>query len=128
PPGPLSPPLADITRPVVVAVPPAAAFTHATQLPPAIPITFTLSALFPLKWVLTLISDTTGQSQDLTNGAPGAVVVPSGGGWSSPVQPVVLTLTVPFLNTLASGAHHFYLTAVNQRGLFGVFAATLTVV
>jgi hypothetical protein len=45
----------------------------------------------------------------------------------SPVQNVVLTLTVPFLSALAAGAHHFYVTAVNQRGTFGLNVATLTV-
>lgn len=124
---PLPPPLADVTIPVVSPAPPVAAFVLATQLPATIPITFTLTAVFPLKWVLTLISDPTGLSQDLTNGAAGATVAPSGGSWSSPVQNVVLTLTVPFLSTLAAGAHHFYLTAVNQRGAFGLNVATLTV-
>jgi len=120
-------PLLDATVPGVTAAPPAAAFNLTTQLPPTIAITFTLTAAFPLKWVLTLISDPTGQSRDLSNGTAGATVAPSGGSWSSPLQTVVLTLTVPFLSTLAPGAHHFYMTAVNQRGAFGLQVATLTV-
>jgi hypothetical protein len=123
----LPPPLADLTVPVVVAVPPAAVFNSTTQLPPTIPITFTLTAAFPLRWVLTLLSDPTKTSLELTNGAPGATVLPPGGDWSSPTLNVVLTLTAPFLNTLAPGIHRFYMTAANQRGGSGFNFAMLTV-
>lgn len=123
----LPPPLADTTSPVVVAAPPTAVFNSTTQLPPTIPITFTLTAAFPLKWVLRLLSDPTKTSQDLTNGAPGATVSPSGGDWSSPTLTIVLTLTVPFLSGLAPGTHRFYMTGANQRGNSGFNFAMLTI-
>jgi hypothetical protein len=124
---PLPPALTDPTIPVVAAVPPAVVYDHTTQLPPSIPITFTLAAAFPLKWVLTLISDPNGQPRDLTNGASGAAVAPHGGSWSDQTLTIVLTLTPPFLNTLPPGAHHFYMTAVNQRGTFNLGVTTLAV-
>lgn len=125
--GGLTAPLLDPSVPVATAAPPAAAFNSTTQVPPGLVITFSLAAAFPLRFVVTLISDPSGTSQDLTSGAPGATVNPSGGSWSNPSQIVTLTLTVAFLNTLAPGAHHFYLTAANQRGASAFSLATLTV-
>jgi hypothetical protein len=124
---PLSPAMADDTQPVVVAVTPAAAFDSITQLPPAIPITFTLATAFPLQWTLTWISEPDGKSQDLTNGMPGALPLPVGGSWTTPALTVVLTLTTPFLSTLASGRHHFYMAGASQRGLSGIDECVLVV-
>lgn len=121
------PAMADLVAPIVSGAPPAAVFNTTTQLPVTIPITFTLSSAFPMQWVLTLISEPTGSSQDLTNGAVGAVVAPAGGGWSSPSLPVIVTLMLPFLSALAPGAHHFYMTGVSERGLTGLGEVILTV-
>jgi hypothetical protein len=123
----LTPPLLDTTVPVVTAIPPAVVFNSTTQQPASMIITFNLAAAFPLRWVLTLISDPTGTSRDLTSGVPGASVSPAGGSWPNPSQTVTLTLTLAFLTALAPGAHHFYLTAANQRGASGFNLATLTV-
>jgi hypothetical protein len=124
---PLPGPLADVAAPVVIASPPAAAFNTTTQLPVVIPLTFTLTSAFPLQWILTYISEPTGSHQDFTNGGAGAVVAPPGGGWTSPVLVVIVTLTLGFLSTLAPGLHHFYMTGVSQRGLSALGEAIVTV-
>ncbi len=121
PPGersaPLSPAMQDSSAPSVVAAPPTAAFSIATMLPPSMPITFTLSHAFPLKWMLTLVNGTTLISLDVTNGVPGLVVAPSGGSWASPVLAVVATMTAAFMAALAPGTHYLFMTGVSQRGI-----------
>jgi hypothetical protein len=114
-----SPPeLADATKPVVTAVPPAPlAFNSITSLPPVLMAGFTISSNYPLKWMLTLINGTTGLHLDATNGLPGLVVLPPGGTWSSPTLVVSLTLAAPFMAALGVGRHQLYMTAVNRRGL-----------
>lgn len=124
---PLPGPLADIARPVVIAAPPAGVFNTTTQLPPVLPLTFTLTSAFPGQWILTYISEPTGSHHDFTSGAAGAVVAPPGGAWPSPVLVVVVTLTLAFLSSLAPGLHHFYMTGVSQRGLTGLGEAIVTV-
>jgi hypothetical protein len=126
-PGGITPAVLDSTVPIVTPTPPVGTFNSTTQQPANLTFTFSLTAIFPLRWVLTLISDPSGTNMDLTSGAPGATVDPSGGAWSSPSQLVTLTLTLAFLNTLAPGAHHFYLIAANQRGSSGFNLCTLTV-
>ncbi len=123
----IKPALLDLTPPVVTAVPPAAAFDITTQLPPIIPITFTLSTAFPLQWTLTWISEPDGTHQDLTNGLPGANPAPAGGSWTSGALTVVLTLTTPFLAALTPGRHHFYMSGSSQRGLSGIDECVVTV-
>jgi hypothetical protein len=123
----LTPAMADDTPPVATVAPPGAAFDSTTQLPPVIPITFTLSAAFPLRWILTWISEPDGSHQDITNGLPGALPAPAGGAWTTPSLTVVLTLSTPFLSSLAPGRHHFYMTAVSQRGLSDAQGSVLTV-
>jgi hypothetical protein len=117
----LSAELADVVTPVVIPVPPTAAFVIATPLP-AIPVTFTLMSPFPMKWVLTRVSEPPNSTHaDLTSGDPsGAAIVPSGGGWDVPALIVTLTLSAAYLTTLGPGRHHFYMTAVSRRGLFSV--------
>jgi hypothetical protein len=131
PPGqqapPITPVMADKTPPVVIAVPPVAVFSTTTQLPPVIPVTFTLTTTFPLQWTLTWISEPTVGHQDLTNGLPGAIPAPAGGSWPAGTLTVVLTLSTPFLSSLAPGRHHFYMTGVSQRGLSGSAECVLTV-
>ena len=86
---------------------------------PAIPLTFTLTSAFPLKWVLIRVSEPPLSTHaDLTNGDPaGAVVAPAGGDWNTPLLTVTLTLSAAYLTSLGPGRHHFYMTGVSQRGL-----------
>jgi hypothetical protein len=123
---PLSPEMLDVVPPVVVAAPPALAFSHATQLPPVAVFVFTISSAFPKQWVLTHVS-ASGAEDVTSGGVPGPTVLPPGGGWSSPVLAVVVTLSSAYLNALSPGPHEFYLTAVSQRGLPSTAAAKLTV-
>ncbi len=126
---PLSPELLDTTPPTVVPAPPVGVFNLVTQLPVMLPITFTLSSAFPLQWILTRVSEPPlATNSDLTNGDPtGAVVVPAGGAWDSPSLVVTLTLSAAYLTALGAGIHHFYMTAVNQRGLSSWQQAVVTV-
>ena len=126
---PLSPELLDATPPTVVPAPPVGVFNLVTQLPVTLPITFTLSSAFPLQWILTRVSEPPlATNSDLTNGDPtGAVVVPAGGAWDSPSLVVTLTLSAAYLTALGAGVHHFYMTAVNQRGLSAWQQAVVTV-
>ncbi len=131
PPGqtapPLSPELADLISPIVVAAP--ASFPFVIHAPAPVVITFSLATDHPLKWILTLIDEKPpGQNIDLTNGIPGAVTVaPSGGTWSSPSTTVVVTLTPPFLTGLGIGKKDLFLTGVSHRGLSGHDSATIMV-
>lgn len=133
PPGgqapPLTPELADATPPVVTATPPAPAFVTATMQPATAVVTFTLAAAFPMSFILTRVSGPPrADHADLTGGDPaGAVVVPAGGGWSTPSLTVTLTMSAPYMSQLGPGAHHFYLTGVSRRGLSGYAEAVLTV-
>ena len=123
---PLSPELADLISPIVVAPP--APFPYVIHAPAPVVITFSLTTDHPLKWILTLINESPGGSFDLTNGIPGAVsVVPSGGTWSSPSQTVVVTFTPPFLGGLGVGSKELFLTGVSRRGLSGHDKATIVV-
>jgi hypothetical protein len=126
-PPPADPAMLDLTPPVVVAAPPAGAFNTTTQLPPVLPITFTLSSAFPLQWMLTLLNTVQAQSVDLTSGVPGAVVAPPGGSWSTPSLTVSLLLTAVFLNGLGPGTHQLFFTGVSQRGLSSFANVVLTV-
>ncbi|MCB0208256.1 MAG: hypothetical protein KDJ52_02935 [Anaerolineae bacterium] len=128
-PAPPPPPqMADMNKPVVIAVPPALAFNTMTMMPATIAATFTLTTAFPKNWVLTLLNGVAKLNVDLTNGLPpGAVVAPPGGNWSSPSLVVTLTLTAPFMAALGPGMHHFFMTGVSQRGLCGFAEVILTV-
>lgn len=130
PPGqtapPLSPELADLVAPVVVAPP--APFPYVIHAPAPVVITFNLATDHPLKWILTLINDTPGGKFDLTNGIPGSVTVaPPGGTWSSPSTTVTVTFTPPFLGGLGIGTKSLFLTGVSRRGLSGHDKATIVV-
>ncbi len=125
---PLTPAMLDLVPPVISGVPLAGVFAHATQLPPTVVFVFTLSTPFPRQWLLTFINGTALTSADVTNGGvPGPTVVPAGGGWSSPVLVVTVTLTTAFLNALPVGTHYFYMTGVSQRGLSSFARTTLAV-
>jgi hypothetical protein len=126
----LSPALLDVTTPAVVAAPTMMAFSTTTQLPPTVVFTFTLTAAFPARWILTYLNVSMNQSADWTNSVPpGVVVSPSGGSWAANQVRLTLTVTLslPFLSTLPPGAHQFNLTGVNQRGKFGLGVGILTV-
>ncbi|MEP6832330.1 MAG: hypothetical protein ABJB74_03005 [Gemmatimonas sp.] len=123
---PLPPELLDVTPPIVVVAPPVAAFNHATQTPPTVAFVFTISSAFPRQWSLTHVS--TGGALDVTSGdIPGPTVVPAGGSWNSPTQIVTISLNTAYLNSLVTGQHLFYLTAVSKRGIPVAIPATLTV-
>ena len=126
---PLSPELLDTVPPAVVVATPAAAFVTATSLPATVPVTFTLTSPFPLKWILTRLSEPPNASNaDLTNGDPsGAVVVPTGGAWISPSLTVTLTMSAAYMAALGPGKHHFYMTGVSKRGLSDWKECILTV-
>lgn len=126
---PLSAELLDLAPPLVVAAPPALAFSSITMLPVTLLATFTLSAGFPLKWILTRVSEPPVSTHaDLTSGEPpGAVVAPAGGGWSTPALTVMLTLSAAFMAALGVGRHHFYMTGVSRRGLSSWAETVLTV-
>jgi hypothetical protein len=125
---PLSPALADVTRPVVVAAPPALAFTTPPPAPPTVVATYTLTSPFPMQWNLTLLNETPPSHVDVTNGVPpGLIVAPAGGSWSSPTLVVSITMTALYMAALGPGLHHFYMTGVNQRGLSSFAEVVLTV-
>jgi len=125
---PLSPELLDTTPPVVVPVMPIATFNSITMLPVTLPLAFTVSSPFPLKWVATRLSEPPNAGHaDLTNGAPGAVLAPAGGVWTAPALTVTLTLSAAYMAGLGIGIHHFYFTGVNQRGLSASAESVLTV-
>ncbi|HEX2094971.1 MAG TPA: hypothetical protein VHG28_21400, partial [Longimicrobiaceae bacterium] len=130
--GGLPPELLDMNPPVVtLAGPPVLAFDSTTQLPPTLPVVFTLASDHPRAWQLILINPVLGQSVELTDGTtPGAVVVPAGGGWSTPTLTVSLTLSALFMTALGkttTSPHEFYLTGISQRGLQSYAVLKLTV-
>jgi hypothetical protein len=124
---PPSPQMADLVPPIATPPVPAAVPFSISTTPTPVVITFTLTATHPLRWMLTLLNTSLGVHIDLTNGAPGADVAPSGGDWSSPVQQIVVTLSPPFMAALTPGTHYLYLTGISQRGLSGHSNAVLTV-
>jgi len=125
---PLSPELLDTTPPIVVPLLPAAAFSSTTMLPVTLPLVFTLASPFPLMWKLTRVSEPSGTYADLTNGDPtGAVAMPAGGDWTTPLLTVTLTMSATYMAGLGIGIHRFSMTGVNQRGLWASAEAVLTV-
>jgi len=125
---PLSPELLETTPPAVLPVMPTATFNSTTMMPATLPLAFTLSSLFPLKFVATRLSEPpNAKAEDLTNGVAGAVVTPAGGDWATPVLTVTLTLSAAYMASLGIGFHRFYITGVNQRGLSASAESLLTV-
>jgi hypothetical protein len=116
---PLPPALADTTPPVVqLTVPP---LDFHTLVTPPVPVTatFSLSATYPLQWILVLIhKGVLGGNEDLTNGIPGmALVSPKGGNWDSQTLIINVTLQGGYVATFPPGEHELYLTGITQRGL-----------
>lgn len=124
---PADPAMLDLAPPVVVAAPPALAFNSSTQLPPPLPVVVTLTSPFPSRYSVTLLNTVAGQSIDLTGGAPGAAVAPSGGTWTTPSLALTVQFTPPFLTALGPGVHDLYCTGVSQRGLSAFAKVTVTV-
>ncbi|HYT56329.1 MAG TPA: hypothetical protein VEQ38_16610 [Verrucomicrobiae bacterium] len=108
--------MADLSRPVVAPPLQTIPFSISTTPVPVV-ATFNLTAAHPLQWMLTLINTTLKYHLDLTNGAPGATVAPSGGQWNTPSLTVTVTMTPPFVQALAVGTHHLFLTGISRRGL-----------
>lgn len=132
PPGqpapPLSPAMADMTKPVVTCVPPALFFNSATMQPATLSAIFTLSAAHPLNWILTLINEPLATNVDLTNGLPpNLTLTPAGGQWNAPTVTVTLTMTAAYMATLTPGLYRFFMTGVSQRGLSANSETVLTV-
>jgi hypothetical protein len=127
---PLPPAVTDTTKPSVNVVVPPLAFSNSSPAP--ISATFSLSADFPMKWILTLIHQGIPRpagAVDLTNGIPGsAVVTPSGGDWNSGDLTVNVVLQIPYLETFSQAQpHDFYMTGISQRGLSSYAKASFTV-
>ena len=125
---PPSPAMADFIAPVVTASPQTTPFSIINSKTPVV-VNFTMTTDHPLQWILTLIDESTGKNADLTNGAPGAVVQPSGGQWTTPSQPIVVTMTPAYIVSLgpAPTKHHLFLTGVSQRGFSGHAEAIIQV-
>lgn len=125
---PLSPPMADMVKPVVTSSIANLAFTKTTMSPPTLTVTFTLIAAHPLRWILRQIDEPEQLSNDRTNvQPPGLTVAPSGGVWDVSPLTITLTMTAAFMATLAPLAHRFFMTGVSQRGLSNFAEAVLTV-
>lgn len=108
--------MADLSKPVVTPPRQIFPFSISTTPTPVIAV-FNLTTAHPLCWVLTVINTTLKYNQDLTNGAPGATVVPANGQWTTPSLTVTATLTPAFVTALTPGTHHLFLTAISRRGL-----------
>ncbi len=125
---PLSPALVDTVKPMVAVAPPALAFNTTTMQPATLAATFTLSHPFPLRWMLTLISEPQARHQDVTAGLPpGLTLAPAGGEWTTPTLAVQMTLTAAYVATLGIGLTHFFMAGISQRGLSSWAELVLTV-
>jgi hypothetical protein len=138
PPGvpapPLSPEMADVTRPTVVANPATPPTIVKSTVAKGLVLNFALASPFPSRWQLTWLNLVTGKHPDLTNGSPPDVtVVPESGTWDEPAKTVTVTLSQAFLAgpklqpTSGPKNHRFVLTAINQRGLWSSAEVQLNV-
>jgi len=114
---PASAAMADFVSPKVKVSPNVFPFSFLYTKTPVV-FNFTMATDHPLLWILTLIDESTGKSKELTNGDSGVAVIPSGGHWTTPVQPIVVTLAPTYVESLgpAPTKHHLFLTGVSQRG------------
>jgi hypothetical protein len=126
---PLPPAMADTTTPVVVLTVPPLDFSLSVTPPVPVTAAFTLSAAYPMQWILTLIHEAPpGGNVDLTSGILGqALVSPSGGKWDSPTLVISVTLQGAFVATFPLGKHDLYLTGISQRGLSSYAVGTFKV-
>jgi hypothetical protein len=123
---PATPAMADLVSPAVTAAPNSVPFSISTTTTPVV-VSFALASDHPLRWILTLINEPMAYHLDLTNGAPGATVAPSGGSWTTPALAVTITMLPTFVAALSVGKSHLYLTGVSQRGLSGYGQGTIIV-
>jgi hypothetical protein len=125
--SPLPPALTDMTPPTVTAFPTALVFDTTTMMPATVSVTLTLASAHPLRWVLIVLSES-GSSSDITDASsPGLTVSPKGGGWHGSPLAVTVTMTAAYMASLPHTRHHFFMTAVSQRGLAGSAEAVLLV-
>lgn len=131
---PLPPELTDLVKPDVTASLTTAIFTK-PNTPPSIAVTFTLTSVHPMLWILTQIDEPgpLPKSKNRTNTQPSGMTVSASGGQSGgvwKVSPLVITLTMSsaFMATLLAGDHRFFLTGVSQRGLSSFAELNLTVI
>lgn len=122
---PASPAMADLAAPVVTAAPPT--FPFSLSAPAPVAFNFTLTSDHPLKWILSLINPSNAQNIDLTNGAPGVTVTPSGGSWTTSTQDIAVTMTPAFVTALSVGTSQLYLIGISRRGISGKAIATIDV-
>lgn len=118
--------MADLMPPIVTPPLQIIPFSISTTTVPVV-ATFNLTASHPFQWMLTLINTTFKCHPNLTNGAPGATVVPSGGQWSTPSLTITVTMMPPFVQALAIGTHYLFLTGISRRGLSGHAEARVVV-
>ncbi len=129
-PAPPPPPaMADTTTPVVEITVPPLDFSLSVTPPVPVTATFTLSATYPLRWIIALIHEPLpGGNEDLTGGIPGmAIVSPPGGSWDSPTLTINVTLQGEYVATFSLGKHDLYLTGITQRGLSAYAQASFQV-
>jgi hypothetical protein len=130
--------LTDMVPPTVSPPVASSTFVVHTQLPAAIPVVFNLYTAYPLRWQLIRVQEpalppppppASPPRFDLTNGATGVTVTPSGGAWATPHLTVTLNLEAAYMLTLTPtpAVHHFYMIGVSRRGLFGYNVFDLTV-
>jgi hypothetical protein len=125
---PLSPPMADMAKPVVTSSIATLAFNQTTMSPPTLIVTFTLIAAHPWRWILRQIDEPEQVSNNRTSGRPpGLTVTPSGGVWDVSPLTITMTMTAAFMVTLAPLVHRFFMTGVSQRGLSNFAEVILTV-
>lgn len=127
---PLPPPMADETKPSVIAAPPGPlVFSLGTGSPATLAATFTLTSAHPLKWILTLIHDVPGGSIDHLNDSQpaGLTLTPSDSAWDVSPLNITLNLTAAYMGTLVVGAHRFFMTGVSQRGVSNFVELVLTI-
>jgi hypothetical protein len=127
-PPPLDPFLLDLTAPSVQAIPRTFAFNSTTMQPAVLSAAFTLAHPFPMRWLLTLVSEPLATSADISTGLPpGLVVTPAGGSWDASPLTIQLSFTAAYMAGLGIGLTHYYLIGVSQRGLTGYDELVLAV-
>jgi hypothetical protein len=133
PPGQAAPPpaaaMADFLSPIVTPVIATYPFNYTGNTPDPLIVKFSMTTDHPLLWMLTLINEFTHKGTNLTNGAPGVTVQPSGGKWTVPSQTIDVTMAATFVKSLGPPLmkHHLFLTGVSQRGFSGHAEAIIVV-
>lgn len=125
---PLPPEMTDTVKPVIASSTGTLLFNKTTMSPATLSVTFTLTSLHPLKWILTQIDEPEQFTNERTSNQPtGMTVNPAGGVWNVSPLTITLTLTAAYMATLAPLDHRFFLSGVTQRGLSNFVEVVLTV-